>query len=81
VRATWTRRTPGPHARLDECHRAIVDTGINPRPAGVRGTAWWPVTTSSNDDPILDDNTGHGTAVAAIIGANAMNSNAIAGID
>ncbi|HEY2952470.1 MAG TPA: S8 family serine peptidase, partial [Verrucomicrobiae bacterium] len=59
---------------------AIVDTGIN---AGLpefdgRLVAGYDFI---NDDPDPEDSTGHGTAVAAIIGANANNSNGIVGID
>lgn len=59
---------------------AVVDTGIN---AGLpefegRLVAGYDFI---DDDPDPEDGTGHGTAVAAIIGANADNSNAIAGID
>ncbi len=59
---------------------AVIDTGINASLAEFAGRLA-PGYDFINDDTDPNDETGHGTAVAAIIGANANNSNAVAGID
>lgn len=78
VDSAWTEYTTG----LDNVLVGVIDTGINVNNVDLSSVVNADLSRSfdNNNTNPLTDSTGHGTAVAGIIGAKANNNNLIAGV-